>query len=309
LFGHGGNAWNTTLFMYNREEGVGYYLSTNCSFRIPELRRLLGAYLFQDYKFNHIRKHQSSDIAKPFEGFYEAVTSRNEILLSFDQIRFAGNLEVKNDTIYFDGGLKQRKYKAFEDSTDKLISLNRLDKKFEKQRNLASAGLMYDENNEPIIVWDSGTSTVYFKKKSPFVHYFKKYSLFTSIPILGLITLVILIISLIKIIKRKFKFSTINTTITIATFSLALMIFIGIPSGPFDLISLGEMNLKTVIFFILSILYPIISLVFLKEFIKNRKKSISMWLKITYSIICYSIIYLNIFMYQNGIFGLQFWNY
>ncbi|TJY37063.1 serine hydrolase domain-containing protein [Pontimicrobium aquaticum] len=309
LFGHHGNAWNTSFFLYNREVGVGYYLATNCSFGIPQIRRLLTAFLFKDYKIETTRNYQSSEIAKPFEGFYEAVTSRNEMLLFFDQIRYAGNLKVESDTVCFDGGLKQRKYKVFENSTEKLISLNRVDKRFEKQRNMSSLGLMYDENNEQVLVWDTGTATVYFKKKSAFIHYFKHISLFASIPILAIATLVILIISLIKTIKRRFKFSVINTTISIATLSLALMIFIGIPSGPFDLIALGEMNLKTILFFILSMVFPLVSLIYIKEVVKHRNKSLSLWLKIPYSLICFSIIYLNVFMLQNGFVGLQFWNY
>lgn len=309
LFGHDGMAWNASFFLYNREVGVGYYLATNSSFGIPEIRRLLTAFLFQDYKTESTRNYQSSEIAKPFEGFYEAVTSRNEMLLFFDQIRYAGNLKVENDTVYFDGGLKQRKYKVFESSTEKLISLNRIDKGFERQRNMSSLGLMYNENNEQVLVWDSGTAMVYFKKKSAFIHYFKHISLFASIPILAIATLVILIISLIKTIKRKFKFSLINTTNTVAALSLVLMIFIGIPSGPFELIALGKMNLKTVLFFILSLLFPLMSLIFIKEFIKHRNQNLSLWLKTSYLLICFSIIYLNIFMFQNGFVGLQFWNY
>ncbi|NVK52838.1 MAG: serine hydrolase [Flavobacteriaceae bacterium] len=309
LFGHNGNAWNNSNFLYNREVGVGYYLSTNCSFNIPQVRRLLNAFLFQDYKQEKTRSYRPSEIAKPFEGFYEAVTSRNEILLFFDQIRYAGNLKVENDTVYFNGGLKQRKYKVFDSSTEKLISLNRVDKGFEKQRNMSSLGLMYDENNEQVLVWDSGTTTVYFKKKSAFIHYFKHISLFTSIPILVIATLVILIISLIKVIKRRFKFSVINTTVIVLTLSLALMIYIGIPSGPFELIALGEMNTKTMLFFVLSIVFPFVSLLFIKEFIKHRNKNLSLWLKTAYSLMCFSIIYLNIFMLQNGFVGLQFWNY
>jgi len=309
LHGHNGFAWNASFFLYNREAGVGYYLATNCSFGIPQIRRLLTAFLFQDYKIENTRNYQSSEIAKPFEGFYEAVTSRNEMLSFFDQIRYAGNLNVENDTVYFDGGLKQRKYKVFENSTEKLISLNRLDKGFEKQRNLNSLGLMYDENNEQVLVWDSGTAMVYFNKKSALIHYFKSISLFASIPIIVISALVILIISLIKTIKRKFKFSLINTTITVVALSLALMIFIGIPSGPFELIALGEINLKTILFFILSILFPLVSLIFIQEFIKHRNKNLSFWLKTPYLLICFSIIYLNIFMLQNGFVGLQFWNY
>ena len=309
LHGHNGNAWNASFFLYNREAGVGYYLATNCSFGIPQIRRLLTAFLLQNYRIDNIRNYQSSEIAKPFEGFYETLTSRNEILLFFDQIRYAGNLKVENDTVCFDGGLKQRKYKVFENSTEKLISLNRVDEKFEKQRNMSSLGLMYDENNEQVLVWDSGTATVYFKKKSAFIHYFKHISLFASISILAIATLVILILGLVKIIKRKFKFSTINTTVIIATFSLALMIYIGIPSGPFELIALGEMNLKTILFFVLSILFPLVSLIFIKEVIIHRNQNFSLWLKIPYSLICFSIIYLNIFMLQNGFIGLQFWNY
>lgn len=309
LNGHNGNAWNASFFLYNREVGVGYYLATNCSFGIPQIRRLLTAFLLQGYKPKSIRNYRPSEIAKPFEGFYEAVTSRNEMLLFFDQIRYAGNLKVENDTVYFDGGLKQRRYKVFENSTEKLIALNRRDKRFEKQRNMSSLGLMYDENNEQVLIWDSGTAVVYFKKKSPFIHYFKHISLFASIPILAIATLVILIISLIKTIKRKFKFSIINTTIITATISLVLMIYIAIPFGPFELISLGEINLKTVLFFILSMFFPLLSLIFMMEFIKHRNKNISVWLKIPYSLICFSIIYLNIFMIQNGFIGLQFWNY
>lgn len=308
-FGHNGNAWNTTYFMYNRDMGVGYYLSTNCGYRIPEIRRLLGNFLFQGHSFNSIREHGNSDIAKPFEGFYEAITSRNKMLLFFDQIRFAGNLEVENDTIYFDGGLKSRKYKAFNTSTDKLVTLNRLDKKFEKQRNLSSMGLMYDENNEPIIIWDSGTSIIYFKKKSAFIHYFKHISLFASPLILALASLLILIISLIKLIKKTFSFSIINTSIILLTISFCLMFYLGVPNGPFDMITLGIKNVKTVGFFILSIFFPFISIVFLANLIRTRRKKMLLWLKISYAIICFSIVYLNIFMLKNGFIALQFWNY
>ncbi len=310
LFGHNGVAWNQAFFMYNRDENIGYYVATNCSYPIPEVRRLLNAFLLQDFKFDKIREYTSSSIAIPFEGFYETVTSRNEILLFFDKMRYAGNLKVENDTIYFDGGLKQRKYKAFKGSDKKRIALNRVDKEFVKQRNMASAGLMLDDNDEQLVVWDSGNAMVYFKRTTPFIHYFKKTSLFGSIAILFLSSLIILIKSIVlAIIKKKVRFSLLNSLIITISVALCIMIRVAIPNNPFELIALGSINSKTISFFLLSILLPLISLLFFINLFKRVYKRKPLKHKLIYSLVCYAILYLNIFMLHNGFVGLQFWNY
>ncbi|WP_262916821.1 serine hydrolase domain-containing protein [Aestuariivivens insulae] len=309
LFGHNGIAWNSSFFMYNRDEGIGYYVATNCSYAIPRIRKLLNAFLLQDYSVKEVRKCTEAKIAKPFEGFYVAQNSRNGLLLFFDKIRFAGSLKIDNDTVFFDGGLKMRKYKAFKKIKEHVIPLKRVDKEFERQMNFASAGLMYDVDNEPMVVWDSGTSMVYFKKTSKFLYYFKKVSFFASFFVLVIGLLIIVINAIIKLFRRKLKVSIPNVFILIASIGVMVMLWTGISLNPIDQIAMGDKNLRTISFYLASLTFPLATAFFLFFGMKRVLRTRSIVSKSFYFITAYAMVYLSVFMIQNGFVGLQFWNY
>ncbi len=309
LFGHSGQAWNNAFLMYNREEQIGYYLATNCDYPIPGIRRLLNQFLLQHKEVPGSKESSVSyDIVKPFEGFYEVVNSRNQLMLFFEKFRFAGYLKVTNDGIHFDGGLKQRNYEVLDGSSSEKIVMERTDPGFEKRKGKASLGIIKDENNEPLIVWDAGNSMYYFRPQSSFVHYFKKIGLFGSIIILMLGTILVLIRSIIKIFKRNFSFSLYDAVFMSGVMCLAVIIYIFIPTGPFDQISKGQFNLKTATFFVTSGLYPLLTLSILILVLRNRSMAKRIQFIFQMISLC-AMIFITGFLISNNLVGFRYWLY
>ncbi|MEQ8926878.1 MAG: hypothetical protein RLO81_13745 [Fulvivirga sp.] len=309
LHGHSGNAWNFADLTYNREAGIGYYVATNCSYPIPKIRRLLNEFLLQDFKSkSDLSLTEDASLAKPFEGFYEVINSRNEHMLFFDKIRFGGELKVVDDKVLFDGGLKPREYKILSNSNPGLVSLSQHGEQFENQKYMASLSLMKDDNGDDMIIWDGGTSMHYFKRQSYLVHLFRSIGLFGSTIILLASALLFISAFVYQKIKSRTALGFEVLMSTMLLIKLGTMIYIFISKNPFELIALGEMNIKTVMFFLFSISFPLITGAFIMLVIKNFKEY-KLSIKCVLFLNLFAASYLSYFLYSNHFIGLQFWNY
>lgn len=295
--GHnGGIDGFSSNFNYNADLGVGFAISNNANENTSAIEKIIVQFLTQDFIPPPLPSAQLEiEKIKPYLGYYAKKNPRNQLMYPITQYFEGFNLSLGADTLYAT---------PFAADLDPLFPVG--DLKFRGRiHNTPSIVLTEDEEGNKVYL-ERGD---YFVKEHSTLIWVKRIwfigSLIFSLTFafFGLIWLIINFFS-----KKKSAATSAMTNLFIASLSLILM-FIGFILVAENIRSAGQINWRTIFYFISSIIFAIGSIIGTIILFKNISNIDSIILKYYLLCVALSLVSLTAYFTWHDIVGLRFWAY
>jgi CubicO group peptidase (beta-lactamase class C family) len=296
FFGHdGGMVGFSSDLYYSRESGVGFFLSNNGqtgNYRITDLiTEFLGNYTRSDLPTE--KKLNNFEIG-PWLGYYKSHCSRNEILKVVDDILDSRTLFIEHDTLFSARFLFKKE--AF-------IPVS--DFQFRKYNQPIATSILVRDAGKPVLFVDEK----YYQKISPVTYNIHRSIIFGAI-FLGTISIILAVVwTILFFMKRLTGRELVGRSIpAFAMLSLIVMLTLFMRNVDLKNIhNLASVNIWTVIIFVASVLFPLLSCLSLYRSIRVWKFTNGNMLKV-FQVICSTCLcYLAVDLALYGWFAIRIW--
>jgi CubicO group peptidase (beta-lactamase class C family) len=298
FFGHDGGmvGFSSDLF-YSRKLDVGFFLSNNGqagNYRITDL--------ITEFLVNYTRsdlptaKKLNKNEIKPWLGYYKSHCSRNEILKVVDDILGSRTLYIENDTLFSAGFLVKKE--AF-------IPVS--DFQFRKYSQPIATSILVTDAGKPALFVDEN----YYEKISPVPYNIHRSIIFGALLLGAISTILSVVWTILFFMSRLTGKELMGRSIpTFAMLSLIMMLTVFMRNVDLkNIYNLASVNIWTVIIFIGSVLFPLLSCLSLYRSIRVWKITKGKVLK-TFQVICSACLcYLAIDLALYGWFAIRIWDY
>ena len=296
--GHGG--LTGTCFSsckYNRELGIGFVLASNSNNNNFRIEDLIVSYLEQNIPAKNL-PIQSLDkkAIEPFLGRYQFKSPRNKISAFSDKFQNAPRIYLKNDRLYF---------KPLVGEPSELLQTNPMTFAW---RGMNMPLICFTKNDQGKNVMMIGGA--YYEQTSNFWAMLKRIFLIIAL-IFSLSSVILGIASLIGIIIGKLSWRAIIPRV-LPMIGLGLLVWailnlLEVQNYTYKLAELDTINLYTMIIFLGTSAFGIISIVSLFFSIRMFSKQNKRWFAYYLLLTSISLFFIAAILWQNGWIGLRTW--
>ena len=296
--GHGG--LTGTCFSsckYNRELGIGFVLASNSNNNNFRIEDLIVFYLEQNIPAKNL-PIQSLDkkAIEPFLGRYQFESPRNKISAFSDKFQNAPRIYLKNDRLYF---------KPLVGEPSELLQTNPMTFAW---RGMNMPLICFTKNDQGKNVMMIGGA--YYEQTSNFWAMLKRIFLIIAL-IFSLSSVILGIASLIGIIIGKLSWRAIIPRV-LPMIGLGLLVWailnlLEVQNYTYKLAELDTINLYTMIIFLGTSAFGIISIVSLFFSIRMFSKQNKRWFAYYLLLTSISLFFIAAILWQNGWIGLRTW--
>jgi len=284
-------------FIYNRELGVGFIISSNGNQPNYKIENAVTSFLEQN-KPGRKTGTTSLDIkaVTPFLGSYKFENPRNEISGFKDKLLFSTDIFIENNTLYI------RQLFA------------------EKVKLLQTAPLTFEMEgaNEPTVIFtknEEGKNVAiinngYFEQTSSFGQSFNLwitiiaifFAAFSLIP--GIVSIIAALIGKLKLQKLSERILPMSALLLLVW---AVNKLLEVQSETYLLSELTNINSRTLIIFSGTLLFGILTLANMILVVRKSLQMKNKWITFYWAITALSLCYIAIVLLQNGWIGLRTW--
>jgi CubicO group peptidase (beta-lactamase class C family) len=283
-------------FMYNRELGLGFVLSSNGNQRHDAIEKLIADFLEQG---KPAPQHRSVALdikaVTPFVGQYRFESPRNEIAGFKDRLLETPKLYIKNNTLYI---------KPLLGGHIRLIPVTPLSFAMEGA-NTATVVLIQQEGKNIAIIYGG-----YFEQVSAAsvrARFWLSLVAVSIIVVASLAGLFSLIVCLAGKLSWKKLPVRILPLIALGLLVWALLNLLQVQEESYLLSELGTINARTIIIFCGTLLFGILSLLHLWIAVRKMQVSKNYWLASWWLLTALSLCYLSGMLLLNGWIGMRTW--
>ncbi len=301
--GHsGGGPGCIAKYAYIKEIGLGYVVLANrfCISEFGEICRLVQRYLIRDINPPQLATSQEIPIGqiKKYCGYYEFRSSRQQLIRFFDILLGGTTISLENDTLFQ------------QDFVDNKIALIPVSSSMFRRSNEPAASRIFTSTTEGTMVF--ATIGSYYEKTEtwrPFVYrtlVFGALIIMISAIIYALFWVPVHLYKKLTKKECRSRYLRMRVIPLLAVLSLVFGIFVVMNQS---LMTVGQMTLNNVIFFITTLLFAglsILSLIFSIISFKKPVRSIACIYAVILSLACLGM---TLYLGYWGIIGLRIWAY
>ena len=282
---------------YNRELGIGYVISSNCNNSNDKIEELIVTYLEQNFPG---RKLLTQPIDKkkiePFLGRYQFESPRNEIAAFSDKLQDAPKIYFENDKLYI---------KPLTGEASELVQTSAMTFAWTGSNIPMVCFTKNDEGKNVMLIGGN-----YYEQTSNTWAILKRAIIIIAV-LLALSSVIIGLVSFIAAILGKLSWREIIPGVMpmIGVICLASSIYylLEIQEYTYKLSELGTVNMQTLIIFLGTSLFGIVSIVSLFYSVITFQKNPRRWYAGYLLLTSISLCLIMAILWQNGWIGLRTW--
>ena len=282
---------------YNRELGIGYVISSNCNNSNDKIEELIVTYLEQNFPG---RKLLTQPIDKkkiePFLGRYQFESPRNEIVAFSDKLQDAPKIYFENDKLYI---------KPLTGEASELVQTSAMTFAWTGSNIPMVCFTKNDEGKNVMLIGGN-----YYEQTSNTWAILKRAIIIIAV-LLALSSVIIGLVSFIASILGKLSWREIIPGVLpmIGVICLASSIYylLEIQEYTYKLSELGTVNMQTLIIFLGTSLFGIVSIVSLFYSVITFQKNPRRWYAGYLLLTSISLCLIMAILWQNGWIGLRTW--
>ncbi len=296
FYGHAGDIQGfSSLYIYNRELDLGIALSRNTLGSTKKLIKLLVNVFASDINKANQEENIDGSTLLDWEGTYRKVTTRNQ---KFNFIEFpikTVSLKVVENNVELGKFLNNKKE----------VYVNQKGTSFTKRKHFAPSLVLLEQDGKKYIRYKYDMYAPV--NKTGLLIFRILFALSVGIGVIAI--LIILIQSIITLFKKSWRTNNLKNSIIIIL--PLLCIFLSIISISYFVITgsdiLGTFNLFTVFIYVLTTLFPFAIILAIYWLVKNWHHISNQFLKIYFSLVIFSGIFLTVYFMYHGWFMKMLW--
>jgi CubicO group peptidase (beta-lactamase class C family) len=298
----GGGPGCIAKYAYIKENGIGYTVMAN-RFIISEFEEMCR--MVQRYLIGNMNPPSpqpavkiSGDQLKKYCGYYEYLSSRQQLVRFMDILLGGTTISFENDTLYQ------------QDFMSSKVSLIPVSSNMFRKSNQPEASTIFTSTPEGTMVF--ATLGSYYENSGSW-KLFVYRTLFFSALIIMVSSIIYMFfwipVHLFKILRKKENRSKYLRMRVIPLLAILSLVFGTIVVGNQSLVTVGMMTINNIIFFISTLLFAGLSIISLIFSIISFKKPVKMFVRVYALLLSLACFGMTIYLSYWGIIGLRIWAY